>query len=346
MVNYTLTVVNTGYGTTTPAAGANVYASGTVVTVTAVPNTNYFLFKWVIDTVDSGATNPTTVTMSADHTIEAVFYEDHASNVTLRTLSLGTQDTVTGHYSKSYATTAIRMILLPKGASKIINGVGFYGKYDVTGFSADALHEGDQIIDAFGNYFSVELCEAFDWLNSRLYYTSSLVKLNYHADEPATSGTWHLDTDSLNDDPRYRIKVWLDTYLLAANLTKNDGATECSFITCFSGADYPLTTVFDTKTVDLVYTVNDPESTPFYNGDKSIYGYEEKVPVEITTIDKSGISGKNLRWKAECELRRLCETYAFSSLRVMEKRRENTVRAGALIFYSVIFDVTYRRIKA
>jgi hypothetical protein len=345
MVDYTLTVVNTGFGTSTPAAGAHVYASGTVVTVTAIPNDRYFLFKWVVDSADSGTTNPTTVTISANHTIEAVFNESHNSNVTLRTLSLGNQDTVTGHYAKAFATTCIRMVLVPKGSTLMVNAVGLYGKYDVTGYTADALNIGDQIIDAFGYYYSVELSEPYTWLNSLINYQSSLIKLGYHADEPSTSGTWHLDEDSLNDDPRYRTKVWLDTYLDGDNLTKNDGSTPVSFTSCFSGADYPLTTVFNTKAIDLMYIVDDPVSTAILQADKSIYGYEEKVPVEIVTIDKTGISGKNLRWKAEHELRRLCETYPFGSVRLMEKRQENTQRIGSFILYSVIFDLIYRRPK-
>ena len=52
------------------------------------------------------------------------------------------------------------------------------------------------------------------------------------------------------------------------------------------------------------------------------YGYEEDVPIEIYCIDKSGITGTKLMWKAERELRHVAETYPEGSRRNLIRRRD------------------------
>jgi hypothetical protein len=69
--NYTLTETSpNGYITFNPAGG--IYTPGTVITVTAVPNSGAYIFSsWGGDL--SGSTNPTTITMNSNKSISASF---------------------------------------------------------------------------------------------------------------------------------------------------------------------------------------------------------------------------------------------------------------------------------
>lgn len=73
VVEYTLTITVTVGGTTDPAPGSYTYPSGTVVTVTALPDVGYAFDHWELDGVNVGAANPINVTMDANHTLHAVF---------------------------------------------------------------------------------------------------------------------------------------------------------------------------------------------------------------------------------------------------------------------------------
>ncbi len=70
-VYYWLTILAGTGGTTSPSPGKYQYKDGTVVNVTAQPNTHYLFTNWSGDT--SGAANPVAVTMRADKSISANF---------------------------------------------------------------------------------------------------------------------------------------------------------------------------------------------------------------------------------------------------------------------------------
>jgi hypothetical protein len=141
------------------------------------------------------------------------------------------------------------------------------------------------------------------------------------------------------EDARYRTKILLDTYLLAANLTEDDNSTQVKFIVAYADPDYPLVRVFFDKLVDLVFCVGTPDSIALPVG----IGYEENVPITIWCIDKTGITGTKLRWKAEAELRRIVETYPTGSLRNWQRLGDNEKNLGSTILYSVNYVLRYKR---
>jgi len=69
---YSLTISTTSGGTTNPIPGIHNYESGTIVSVTALPNTNYLFDHWELDGVWNYS-NPISVKMNSDHTLHAVF---------------------------------------------------------------------------------------------------------------------------------------------------------------------------------------------------------------------------------------------------------------------------------
>jgi len=76
---YNLTITTTTGGTTNPSPGTHTYWDGTVVSVTAVPDTGYDLDHWELDS-SWNYSNPITVIMDSNHTLHAVF----TYNVTIR----------------------------------------------------------------------------------------------------------------------------------------------------------------------------------------------------------------------------------------------------------------------
>ena len=145
------------------------------------------------------------------------------------------------------------------------------------------------------------------------------------------------------DDPRYRTKDYLQTYLTAGNLTKDDDATPISFIVAFGEPDYPITKVFLTKGIDLVFSIGDPTSTAEIDTDQVPWGYEERLPITVTAINKTGITGEKLRQKAINELRRVTQEHPTGSQRAMVEERPDEQRLGSTVLYQQTFILNYRR---
>jgi hypothetical protein len=267
------------------------------------------------------------------------------ADVTRRALSLGAQDTTTGWYAKSFSETTIKMIILPKGSSIIGLPTGNYAKYEHTGFTANTVAEGDEIKDANGSYYEIETVEEAWWLDAFSHFICGLSKMPMHYDRPATSGTWHLDSDSLKTDVRYRQRLFLSDHLSSADITKDD-ASQATYITAFSNADYPITKVFVTKGVDLIFSVDSGESEGLVGHDKSAYAYHESVPIDLFAINKTGITATNLIEKGYQELRRILESYPTGSVRRMGRMTETTRSLGSPLLFSQKCMVEYTRAKA
>ena len=146
------------------------------------------------------------------------------------------------------------------------------------------------------------------------------------------------------DDPRYRTKDWLDTYLDQGNITKDDD-TPAKFIVVYAEADYPMVKVFKSgdKNIDVIYATSKPETTPVYGHDKTLIHYREVVPITISTITKTNVDGTKTLWKAEAELRRVAETYPEGSLRMLTHTRDSTLKVGGDIVYSSEYLLSYVR---
>ena len=145
------------------------------------------------------------------------------------------------------------------------------------------------------------------------------------------------------EDPRYRTKVYLDTYLTAANLTDDAGFDQVKFIVFFADPDYPVARMFIDKFVELAFAVGEPETKAIIDSDGLILGYEENVPVTIYTMDKEGITAEKLKWKAERELRRIVETYPAGSYRRLQRRAGNDQKIESVTLRSTRWIMLYRR---
>jgi hypothetical protein len=99
--SYNLTINATAGGTTNPTPGTYVYSSGTVINVTASPDTGYLFEYWVLDGV-SHTSNPINVTMNTDHSLQAFFTPSY--NLTINATAGGTTNPTPGTYVYSSGT--------------------------------------------------------------------------------------------------------------------------------------------------------------------------------------------------------------------------------------------------
>jgi len=259
--------------------------------------------------------------------------------VTKRELVLGAADTVTGWYAKSYTETVDydKMVIVPKGTSLAQFGIGSYAKYATTGITCAPYSEGDEVLTN-GRYYNVATVEPVTLGNSHMWYVCELHEMEMHGDQPATYGT-----SATVEDPRHRTKDFLDTYILPANLTEDNGTTLASFIVCWADPDYPMTKLFVNKSLDVIFTVSEPKSEPILQYDKTPSGFTEHMPVKVFTIDKTTITGVNLQWKATQELRRIVTAQPYGSLRTVGNQQPQTKLLGSTTLYSTEFIMDYRR---
>ncbi|MFX1480446.1 MAG: hypothetical protein ACFFCI_20305 [Promethearchaeota archaeon] len=99
---HTLEISVTGFGSTSPSTGSELYEEETEVVVTASPDFNYNFSHWILDSVDAGSTNPIEITMDADHNLTAVFIYSGQLDEQLPTRELlPTEYTYNGHSSRT-----------------------------------------------------------------------------------------------------------------------------------------------------------------------------------------------------------------------------------------------------
>jgi len=146
-------------------------------------------------------------------------------------------------------------------------------------------------------------------------------------------------------DARYRTKVFLDTYITDANLT-DDAAGALTNTVMYAYPPYPKELIFSDNYsgFSVVFFVDKPTSKARYSSAKSIYAYEESIPVHVHAVDKTGVTAELLLWKAETELRTILQTYPdVTNLRILPTVKDHTVREGSTVFYGFTLTFSYVR---
>jgi hypothetical protein len=109
---YNLTLSTTIGGTTSPPPGIHIYPNETVINVTALPDTDYYLDHWNLDGYNLGAPNSIQVLMSTDHFLAAVFALQ-SFELILTTTTGGTTDPPPSIYVYRYGENA-NVVALPE----------------------------------------------------------------------------------------------------------------------------------------------------------------------------------------------------------------------------------------
>jgi hypothetical protein len=259
-------------------------------------------------------------------------------NVTRRELVLGIQDTETGWYIPSYNNSTIKMMIFPKGTDISNIEAGQITRYTNTGLTSAVIAEGDQIINAFNDKYYVTTAEPYMAGESFDHYTCQLetLPLENLVSYPYSAYPYSVAVSA--DNGLHRTKVWLESYL-------NNTYLPHYIVAAAYPTLYPITRVFKDKNIDLIFSISKPESTPMFQGDKTLYGFEETIPINLSAVDKD-VSGQSLIEQAESEIRRMCDEHTFGSLRIMKVSNDKTVRKSGFTLHNSEFSLTYRRTKA
>lgn len=145
-------------------------------------------------------------------------------------------------------------------------------------------------------------------------------------------------------DPRKQTKIYLETYVSSLAITKDDDS-EAVFAVMYADPDYPLVEEFkaDADPVDLLFLIETPDSSPLPDDSQTAYGYEEHVPIIVACVDKEGVTGTKLRWKAVRELRRITQAHPSGSQRSLEEERPFDEHLGSTILYQQRVILNYQR---
>lgn len=270
------------------------------------------------------------------------------ASVTRRALSLGARDATMGWCAKSFAETTIDAIIVHNGVSPINLPIGYYARFQHTAFIPDVIHLGDEIIDAQGQYYLVKDVQQMWWLDQFDGYLCNLIRIDDHADRAATSGTWHLDSESLKTDSRYRHKTYLDTNITATHLKTDGGVTNASYAVMFSGADYPWIYEFSPSynDLDLIFTIDKGNSTPVNDAYRDPYKTEETVVIRTFAVNKTGVTAVNLLDQAFSEIKDVFSDLSLSAAGVyrgIERTALKPEDIGGVTMYSEEITVRYER---
>lgn len=173
-----------------------------------------------------------------------------------------------------------------------------------------------------------------------VYLNSTLIGV-YTATAPPVEP----EEPSVAEDARLRTKKFLEAYIYGPNITKDDNVTVAAHAIMYAYPNYPLIREFDAATdpVDLLFLIGKPTSEAMMQADQTPWGYHERVPIIIATIDKTGITAELLSWKGERELRRICEAYPAGSQRKLIATTERTVRLGSTVIVQAEYILDYTR---
>jgi hypothetical protein len=267
--------------------------------------------------------------------------------VILKTLTLGaTVDTTTGHFPYTYVESDIYMNFAPRAQATIRFSAGFNVKYDYIGVTSSLMYEGDIIKDDNDVEYKVEHVTPYKTQRSDgfTFQVCAMTKMDYE-EHSASSGTWHLDSNSIGTDPRNRIKVLVDTYLAAANIKKDDGVTNALTLTCFDSATYPLTRLFLTKALDAVAVVSCEPSEPKEKHaiHRAPIGYNENVSITLSAVNKSGVTATNLIEQFEQEIRHVFTDNPTLRLKAITNGKSENIDFGYCYLWQKTVTVKYER---
>ena len=245
--------------------------------------------------------------------------------VTHSTLQLGSRDATTGWYNKNYVESPVEMLIITKDQQKQALDLGYWVNFDALGLTANPVSVYDKITDRFGRVWLIATVKPQIKADKLLGFICDLELL------PLQNLTAKTYSESTVEDARHRTKVWLDEHLNAANLPY--------YIVAYGMPDYPMELVFDEKGIDVVFSVDTPETVPLPVG----VGYSETVPIIISAVDKSNMPGTKLRWQAESQLRSVVETNPIGTLRTLTRISDNEQDLGGVKVYSVKYELCYKR---
>lgn len=139
----------------------------------------------------------------------------------------------------------------------------------------------------------------------------------------------------------------LIAHLNGDNITKDNGLERAAYCVMFADPNYDVLQEFRSPTdpLDGIYAIGESETGQLIDADRTVYGYDEHVPITVYAADKEGISGAKVKRKMEVELRRVCEQ-AFPKDQhygCLERHGDQRKVLNGLVVYSTEFIWSFSR---
>lgn len=231
------------------------------------------------------------------------------------------------------------MKIIKRGATGFITPAGYIGKIEFYGWVCDPVYEFEHIIHQSNRY---EIKYVFlNWEGDNFLWRDCALTLMPLYESTPGSATWKTSPD----DPRSKVKAYLDLRVTDANLTKDDDATQASWAAIFESSRYRLAWEFRAASspVQGLYVVGQPTSVPLLGASRSPYGYEETLPIHVCAVNSKDCGGEQLMWKMDAELRSIVQDFEIGSACNFTTRTPNTMSLGSDILYNITWDLQYRR---
>lgn len=266
-----------------------------------------------------------------------------SANVTRQEIVLGSRDSDTGWREQSFTAHTITALRFPRGASFTIQGVGVYSREDQMFLTADPVNQYDHLYTTPDERsYEVKTSQLHMHLDNFLFRELQCTYLQLFEEVPSEV-TW---SKTRPRDPRYRSKLFLDTRLRPAQITKNDDVTQAAWAVVYAEPPYPLALEFraTSDAVQGLYAVGQPTSSiALPSCDNSVYAYIDTVPILVAAIDSEGCNGDALHQKMVAEVKYVLETYAEGSFREQSDIIPATVQLGSTTVYQSIVVMDYTR---
>lgn len=231
-------------------------------------------------------------------------------------------NSVTGWYPKSYELIDIEGLMVSKASTRSAQVVGSYVRNDYLLFTQEPFFEGDEVEDVNHSFYEVKAVRPFSASDDFSHYEVDLASLPMH----------HLSYSSTTptvEDARSLTKAYWDGHITSSNLQGNN------FLVCYSDPDYPLTQVFATKHIDIIFSI-DQGTSESRLGVRSM----ERVPTHVVTLDTE------LQWLGEAELRKVVEDHPLGSLRTLNMVTKHDSWLGSSRLFDTEFMLGYTRTSA
>ena len=142
------------------------------------------------------------------------------------------------------------------------------------------------------------------------------------------------------NDPRYKVKDIID----AMALTKDDDTTPAVELFMYSDGKEHFEDLFDTY--DVLFLIGPWREVPSRHEANIPHHESYMIPITVVTIDKTGVTGTTMQWKADVGLRALIEASAQpgSGVRIQidpNAKPMNVNISGAMI-YKTIYTIRYK----
>lgn len=144
-------------------------------------------------------------------------------------------------------------------------------------------------------------------------------------------------------DARLNTKTWIEAYYTPANAVDDNGHS-LGMQAMYDSPEYAMELEFKAPSViDVIVVIGQSNSTPEVSGDQIVRRYKEQVPIEIYSVNKSGVTAAKAIQQVESEIRRIGEEHPEGSQRTLDRSEPVSRKLGSPILWGCKYVLNYWR---